>query len=95
MSSILTNDDFHTYAYGAGGNISEISAGTTATYSYDALNRRGRTIVGSAVTEFVYNAAGQRATIWDANTKVLAHWSSPPHWSSKKLNSSKVLTLFC
>ena len=42
---------------------------------------RERTIVGSTVTEFVYNAAGQRATIWNGNTKTVIQGQY--YWGTK------------
>jgi RHS repeat-associated protein len=64
VNSNLTNDGFHTYTYDAEGNIMTVDGGSTASYIYDALNHRGRTIVDGEPTEFVYNVVGQRATTY-------------------------------
>jgi RHS repeat-associated protein len=83
----MTNDGFHAYKYDAEGNIVSVDAGSTASYSYDALNHRGRSIVASGlastVTEFVYNAAGQRATIWNGNTKAVIQGQY--YWGTKHI----------
>ena len=50
----MTNDGVHSYTYDAEGNIVTVDNGSTATYVYDALNHRVRTVVGSAQTEFVF-----------------------------------------
>jgi RHS repeat-associated protein len=75
----MTNDGVHSYTYDAEGNIVTVDNGSTATYVYDALNHRVRTVVGSAQTEFVFkgvpgdrssslglNANGQRVSEWNA-----------------------------
>ena len=65
----MTNDSYHTYAYDADGNILKVDSGNTAQYVYDALNRRVRTVLGSTATEFVFNPAGQRVSIWNGTTR--------------------------
>ena len=79
----MTNDGFHAYKYDAEGNIVSVDSGSTASYIYDALNHRGRSIVGSTVDEFVYNAAGQRASIWNGNTKTVIQGQY--YWGGKRV----------
>jgi RHS repeat-associated protein len=60
-----------------------VDGGNTATYTYDALNQRVRIDApGSDSKEFVFNANGQRVSIWDANTQAQlqgqAYWGSTP-----------------
>lgn len=78
----LTNDGAHSYTYDAVGNITAVDAGSTATYVYDALNHRVRTVVGSATTEFVFNANGQRVSVWNptAGTQLRGqyYWGKKP-----------------
>jgi YD repeat-containing protein len=64
----MTNDGSHSYTYDAEGNITAVDGGTTAQYVYDALNHRVRTLVGSATTDFLFNAAGQRVSEWNGTT---------------------------
>jgi hypothetical protein len=49
---------------------------------YNALNQRVRTVVGSATTEFVFNAGGQRVSEWNAAThlqlKGKYYWGGKP-----------------
>lgn len=63
-----TSLGFHTYTYDAEGNITAVDGGSTATYVYNALNQRVRTVVGSTATEFNFNATGQRVSIWNGTT---------------------------
>jgi RHS repeat-associated protein len=78
----LTNDGAHSYTYDAEGNITAVDGGQTATYTYDALNRRVETVVGGTKTDFVYNANGQRASTWNGanNTQIQGqyYWGSKP-----------------
>ncbi len=50
-------------------NITAVDGGSTASYVYDALNNRVRTTVGSAVTEFVFDQNGRRASEWNGATR--------------------------
>jgi RHS repeat-associated protein len=78
----LTNDGTpHSYTYDAEGNITAVDGGQTAQYVYDALNHRVRTVVGGNATEFLYNAAGQRASIWDGSTH--AQKQGQYYWGGK------------
>jgi RHS repeat-associated protein len=79
----MTDDGFHMYKYDAEGNIISVDSGSTATYSYDALNHRGRSIVGSTVDEFVYNSSGQRASIWNGNTRAVIQGQY--YWGNKRV----------
>lgn len=50
--------------------------------TYDALNHRVRTVVGSAVTEFVFSALGRRVSVWNGSTKTQIqgqyYWGTQP-----------------
>lgn len=63
----MENDSSHGYTYDAEGNITAVDAGNTATYAYNALNQRVRTVVGTTITEFLFNSAGQRVSIWNGS----------------------------
>ncbi len=46
----MTGDGFHSYTYDAEGNLTQVDGGTTASYVYDALNRRVRAqVAGNAL----------------------------------------------
>jgi YD repeat-containing protein len=64
----MTNDGNHSYTYDAEGNITAVDGGGTASYVYNALNQRVRTVANGGTTEFVFNAASQRVTEWNAAT---------------------------
>jgi RHS repeat-associated protein len=68
----LTQDPQHTYTYDADGNLTAIDYGATATYQYDALNRRVQAVTPSGTQEFDFNAAGQRATVWDGSGNLVS-----------------------
>ena len=59
----MINDGLHGCTYDADGNILSVDSGSTATYLYNALNQRVRTTVGSVITDFTFNAAGQRVSM--------------------------------
>ena len=50
-------------------------------YLYNALNQRIQTVVASAPRNIVFNAAGQRVTIWNANTG--AQTQGQYYWGGK------------
>jgi RHS repeat-associated protein len=79
----MTNDTSHAYTYDAEGNITTVDAGTAASYLYNALNQRVQTIVASAPRNIVFNAAGQRVTIWNANTG--AQTQGQYYWGGKRV----------
>ncbi len=58
-----------------------MDGGATQTNVYDALNHRVRTVVGSGVTEFVFNQNGQRVSTWKPGYYQLAgqtYWGAKP-----------------
>ncbi len=78
----LTNDGFHSYTFDAEGNVIKVDSGTTATFTYDALNNRVRIDVPGSSQEFVFNPQGQRASTWNASTGAQiqgqAYWGNRP-----------------
>ena len=55
------------YHYDAAGNVIYDGSnhyGQTATYVYNALNQRVRTVAGGATTGFIFNGGGQRVSEW-------------------------------
>ena len=79
----MTADSYHTYTFDAEGNLTAVDGGTTAQYVYDALNHRVRTVVGSALTDFVFNANGQRVSVWSGSTH--AELRGQYYWGGKPL----------
>jgi RHS repeat-associated protein len=71
----MTNDGSHSYTYDAEGNILNVDNGSTATYVYDAFNRRIRSQVAAGATqqsfpteEYLYDYAGRMTSIWNPAT---------------------------
>jgi RHS repeat-associated protein len=63
----LTSDGLHTYTYDAEGNVLSVDGGATATYVYDAMNRRVRVQTASSTNEYLFNYAGQRTSTWQVS----------------------------
>ena len=69
----LTNDGTHTYQYNYNNRLISVDNGTTATYKYDALNRRiQKTVVSTGSTTNYYYCGDQAIEERDANNAVLA-----------------------
>ena len=68
--------------YNAEGNITSVDSGGTAQYVYNALNQRVKATAGSAATEYVFSAAGQRVSEWSvtprAQLKGKYYWGGGP-----------------
>jgi RHS repeat-associated protein len=60
-------DPSHTYQYDAEGNLIQVGGGNTASYVYDALNRRVRVQTPSQTNEFTYDYTGRRISTWNAS----------------------------
>ncbi len=61
--------------------MTKVDNGSTAQYTYNALNQRVSTTVGATVTNFVFNAGGQRVSIWDSSNHQLQgqyYWGGAP-----------------
>jgi RHS repeat-associated protein len=63
----LTSDGLHTYTYDAEGNVLSVDGGSTAQYTYDAMNRRVRVQTASSTNEYSFNYAGQRTSTWQVS----------------------------
>jgi RHS repeat-associated protein len=71
-------------AYDAEGNILTVdTGGATATYVYNALNQRVKTVANGATTEFVFDASGERVSEWNAATH--AQLQGSYYWQGKPL----------
>jgi len=77
----MNDDSFHSYTYDGENNLTQVDS-STASYVYNALNQRVRTVVGSSTTEFVFNAAGQRVSTWNGSTRTELlgkyYWGNTP-----------------
>ncbi len=65
--NLMSDGMSHSFRYDAEGNVISVDNGSTATYVYDALNRRVSSKTSSGTTEYVYNAQGQRTSSWLVN----------------------------
>jgi RHS repeat-associated protein len=78
----MTNDGYHTYTYDAEGNITQVDGGLTASYVFDALNHRVKSVANGVTEEIVFNAAGQRVSIWNGSTQAQLrgqyYWGGAP-----------------
>ena len=79
----VTYDGTNSYAYDADGNLVSFSGTGAAGYIFDALNHRVQTrISGGAITNFVFNTAGQKVSVWDSSSgneiEGKAYWGSRP-----------------
>lgn len=79
----LIADGAHNYSYDAEGNLTLVDGGSTAKYTYDALNQRVRIDdAGQPSTEYIFNPFGQRAAVWDATdgwqSQGQTYWGSAP-----------------
>jgi hypothetical protein len=54
-SGNLTNDFVHNYKFDAGGRITEVDSGSTATYTYDGTAFRVKKVAGSITTRYVFS----------------------------------------
>ncbi|MBS1821914.1 MAG: hypothetical protein JST61_08065 [Acidobacteria bacterium] len=54
----MTNSGSHSYTYDAEGRVLKVDGGTTATYVYDALDRRVQAIENGTNTVYAFNIAG-------------------------------------
>lgn len=61
----MTSDGIHSYSYDADGNLTQVDGGSTAKNTYDALNHRVRTDLGSTSYEFIFNPNGKRTAYYD------------------------------
>lgn len=69
----MTSDGAHTYQYNYNNRLISVDNGATATYTYDALNRRiQKTVVSTGSTTNYYYCGDQAIEERDANDAVLA-----------------------
>ena len=69
----LLSDYLHNYQYDAEGKVLSVDGGSTATYTYNALDQRVRATVGGNTEEYSYNPFGQRVSTWNTATNAANH----------------------
>jgi RHS repeat-associated protein len=57
----------HNFTYDAEGNVTAVDSGSTATYVYDALNHRVRTVTSAGTYEYDFDAQGRRISKWQTS----------------------------
>lgn len=62
-----TNDAIHQYTYDAEGKVLMVDSGSTAQYTYDALDQRIRVQKASGTFEYMFDAQGRRISTWQLN----------------------------
>ena len=82
-----TGTGSHTYQWDAENRLKSIDSGSTATYTYNSLGQRVEKLVGSAYTEYAYQASGEELgennrTAWTVRVvpfagRHLAHYNKP------------------
>lgn len=63
-----TNDSVHSYTFDAENNVISVDGGSTATYTYNALNQRMGVSNAQGAHEFTYDFAGRRMGTWTPGT---------------------------
>ncbi len=63
----ITNDSFHTYTYDGENRITQVDAGATGTYVYDAAGQRARKTTASATVDYLYDLSGHLITEIDSS----------------------------
>jgi RHS repeat-associated protein len=78
----MTSDGLHTYTYDPEGNVTAVDGGSTASYTYDALNRRVRVANATNTVDYQFDAAGRRTVEWQENANFgirgNAYWGNTP-----------------
>lgn len=79
----LLSDGIHSYTYDAEGNVTQVDNGSTATYEYDALNRRVRVQSTDVTAEYVFNLSGQPSSAWTPSTE--AALEARTYWGAEQI----------
>ncbi len=67
----LTNDNVNTYQYDAESNLIAINNGSTASYTYNALNQRDKVVTSAGTDRFTFDQQGRRFANWqDGNAYI-------------------------
>lgn len=61
----LMSDGSHNYTYDADGNVIAVDGGSTAKYTFNALNERVRADLGSSSEEFIFDPFGRHTSAHD------------------------------
>jgi RHS repeat-associated protein len=78
----ITDNEGHTYTYDAEGNVTAVDGGRTASYTYDALNRRVRVTNATNTVDYQFDAAGRRTVEWQESANFgirgTVYWGNTP-----------------
>jgi RHS repeat-associated protein len=69
----LTADGFHTYTYDAENRLTTVDGGSTATYSYDAIDHRVEKTTSAGYLDYLYDLAGNVEGEW----QVISGYTGP------------------
>jgi YD repeat-containing protein len=77
----VVNDGFHQYTYDAEGNVLAVDGGSTAVYSYDAMNERVQVTAQGFTTQYAFGLNGQRVSSWDGIACAPTLLSANTYWN--------------
>jgi YD repeat-containing protein len=81
----LTSDGTHSYQYDAEGNVLNVDGGNTATYVYDAMNRRAGVASAAGDNEFIYDYAGRKISTWPVATSGPTATEGRIYWDGQQI----------
>ena len=77
----VVSDGFHQYTYDAEGNVVTVDGGSTAVYSYDAMNERVQVTSQGFTTQYAFGLNGQRVSSWDGIACAPTLLSANTYWN--------------
>lgn len=88
------SDGMHNYTYDAEGNVLQVDNGSTASYTYDALNHRVQAVTSGITTQYAFGLNGERVSSWDGANCIPTLLSSITYWNGKPISFYNGATYF-